>query len=46
MAETIKTIRIIPFSGKDEDWNRWSKTFLATALAKGYKEVIKPTEPK
>ena len=45
MTETFKTIRIIPFSGKDEDWNRWSKTFLATASAKGYKEVIKPTDP-
>ena len=44
MAETIKTIRVIPFSGKEEDWNRWSKTFLATATAKGYREVIKPTD--
>jgi len=45
MAETIKTIRIIPFSGKDEDWNRWSKTFLATARAKGYREVLVPADP-
>ena len=40
----IKSIRIIPFSGKSEDWNRWSKTFLATATAKGYREVIKPVD--
>ncbi len=46
MAETIKSIRVIPFSGKDQDWNRWSKTFLATATAKGYKEVILPKDPK
>jgi len=39
----IKAIRILPFSGKQEDWNRWSKTFLATAIAKGNKEVIKPS---
>ena len=45
MAEMIKTIRILPFSGKEEDWNRWSKTFLATASAKGYKEVIMPADP-
>ena len=45
MAESIKTIRVIPFSGKEEDWNRWSKTFLATAVAKGYREVLKPTDP-
>ena len=44
MAE-LKTIRFIPFSGKTEDWNRWSKTFLATATAKGYREVIKPNDP-
>ena len=44
MADTIKTIRIIPFSGKEEDWNRWSKTFLATATAKGYREVLKPAD--
>jgi len=45
MAETIKTIRVIPFSGKDEDWNRWSKTFMATATAKGYREVLVPLIP-
>lgn len=41
----IKAIRILPFSGKEEDWNRWSKTFLATATAKGHRDVIKPTDP-
>ena len=41
----IKAIRVIPFSGKTEDWNRWSKTFLATATAKGHREVLKPTDP-
>jgi hypothetical protein len=41
----IKTIRVIPFSGKAEDWNRWSKTFMATATAKGHREVLRPTDP-
>ena len=41
----MKAIRIIPFSGKAEDWNRWSKTFLATATAKGHREVLRPTDP-
>ena len=46
MADTtIKTIRIIPFSGKEEDWNRWSKTFMATATVKGYKDVLLPIDP-
>ncbi len=44
MTESMKTIRVIPFSGKDEDWNRWSKTFLATVTAKGYREVLKPND--
>ena len=41
----LRSIRVIPFSGKSEDWNRWSKTFLATATAKGYREVLKPSNP-
>jgi hypothetical protein len=45
MADTLKTIRVIPFSGKGEDWNRWSKTFLATATAKGYRDILKPEDP-
>ena len=40
----IKAIRVISFSGKEEDWNRWSKTFIATMTAKGRREVIKPTD--
>ena len=42
---TIKTIRIIPFSGNEEDWNRWSKTFMATATMKGYRDVLSPIDP-
>ena len=41
----MKSIMIILFSGKSEDRNRWSKTFLATATAKGYREVLKPSDP-
>ena len=41
----IKAIRVIPFSGKTEDWNRWSKTFLANATARGHREVLKPADP-
>ena len=45
MTETLKTIRVIPFSGKEEDWNRWSKTFMATATVKGYRDVLAPIDP-
>ncbi|MFM8622588.1 MAG: hypothetical protein ACKOB3_04330, partial [Holophagaceae bacterium] len=41
----VKAIRVIPFSGKSTDWNRWSKTFLANQTAKGNREVILPTNP-
>ena len=45
MTETLKTIRVIPFSGKEADWNRWSKTFMATATVKGYRDVLVPIDP-
>ena len=40
MSGEQSTIRIIPFSGKDQDWNRWSKTFLAFSASKGYKDEL------
>ena len=39
---TLKTLKIIPFTGKDEEWHRWSRTFLATATAKGYRDILTP----
>ncbi len=44
MTEAVETIRVIPFSSREEDWNRWSKTFLATVTARGYQEVLKPSD--
>ena len=39
--ETVETtIRILSFTGKDEDWNMWSKKFLATANRRGYKKIL------
>ena len=43
--EVIKTIRVIKFSGKDADWNRWSKTFRAMSVTKGYNDVLNPKNP-
>ena len=41
------TIRIlVSFSGKEEDWNMWSKKFLATAQRRGYKGVITGIEQR
>ena len=39
-VSTEKTIRVIPFSGKQEEWRMWSRKFLARAKIRGYKEVL------
>ena len=46
MTDKSKAIRIIAFSGKQKDWNCWSKQFLATKTARGHREVLKPKDPK
>ena len=38
--DKVRTIRVLEFSGKDEDWNRWSKTFLATAKHKEFSNAL------
>ena len=38
-----KTIRILTFSGKKEDWMMWSDKFMAKAVMKGYDEVLDGT---
>jgi hypothetical protein len=40
MADTTVSIRVIPFTGKKEDWPIWSVTFLARARCKGYRDVL------
>ena len=43
-----KSIGVLTFSWKDEDWDMWSKKFLAMAQRKKYKDVLtgKTTIPK
>ena len=38
-----KTVRILTFSGKQSDWDMWSKKFLAMAKRKKYKGVLTGT---
>lgn len=38
----LKVSRVIGFSRKEEDWNKWSKTFLAMATIKGYRSALIP----
>jgi hypothetical protein len=40
MADTTVSIRVIPFTGKKEDWPIWSVKFLARARRKGYRDVL------
>ena len=40
MSEEEKTLRVIPFSGKRKDWQKWSGRFLANAKNKGYVDVL------
>ena len=35
-----KSICVLTFSGKDEDWDMWSKKFLAMAQRKKYKDIL------
>ena len=35
-----KTIRIVQFSGKKNDWRMWSKQFLALSGQKKYKDLL------
>ena len=36
-----KSVRMVPFSGKQVDWQVWSEQFLARARRKGYKDILK-----
>jgi hypothetical protein len=40
MADTTVSIRVIPFTGKKEDWPIWSATFLACARCNCYRDVL------
>ena len=39
------TIRILPFLGKESEWRMWLRKFIATAKARGYKEVLELINP-
>ena len=41
MAEdTYKTIRVIKFDGKRDEWEGWEESFLAKGDSQGYKELL------
>ena len=40
-----KAIRVLKFSGKQDDWNMWSRKFLAMAYRKKYQGVLTGNTP-
>ena len=40
MNSEEKSLRVIEFSGKKQDWKFWSRKFLARANQHGYKKLI------
>ena len=41
MGETDeKTIKVLQFSGKEEDWRMWSAKFMARANLRGFAEIL------
>ena len=43
-TEDIKTIRVLTFSSKQQDWDEWSQKFLSMAVERGYGEIMEDTE--
>ena len=41
--EDFKSIKVLPWTGKDEDWPMWSKKFLLRGRKKGYKKIMDGT---
>ena len=40
MAVEPRVIRVIPFSGKHDDWRKWNRQFIAVARVRGYCAVL------
>ena len=43
-TENLKTIRVLTFSSKQQDWDEWSQKFLSMALERGYRDIIEDKE--
>ena len=40
MTEEIKAIRVSPFSGQQDDWDKWSKKYQRIAAERGYLKIM------
>ena len=43
-SEEIKAIRVLPFSGQQVDWDKWSKKYQGISAERGYLKVKLGTE--
>ena len=43
-TEDIKTIRVLTFSSKQQDWDEWSQKFLSMAAERGYRDIMEDKE--
>ena len=39
-SEEIKAIRVLPFSGQQQDWDEWSEKYQGIAAERGYLQVL------
>ena len=42
--EDIKTIRVLTFSSKQQDWDEWSQKFYRMAAERGYRDIMEDKE--
>ena len=40
MTEEIKATRVLPFSGQQVDWDKWSKKYQGIATERGYLKIM------
>ena len=40
LKDEIKTIRVLPFSGLQSDWNEWAEKYQGIAAERGYLQVM------
>ena len=42
--DELKAIKVLKFTGKESEWDRWSERFVAFARARGFAEILLGTE--
>ena len=45
-TEDIKTIRVLTFSSKQQNWDEWSQKVLSLAVERGYRDIMEDKETR